>query len=92
MSTMSAISSVENGEAIGSVEGVLLHDLEEDNHKGNSNKVSFTDSTKKMQGLKLNDDVDYNDDDNDQPLQCRTSLCTGVLTASDDVALDQSEK
>ena len=90
MSTMSAISSVENGEAIGSVEP--LHDLEEDNHKGNSNKASFTDSTKILQGLKLNDDVDYNDDDNDQPLQCRTSLCTGVLTASDDVALDQSEK
>jgi len=107
----SAVSSAESGpqsqlgrKSIGSVDSqedeirrsiraVQLE--EEENNNDKVNKVSFTDSTMKLQALKLNNEVDDSDDDDSQPpdtspTMSRNSLCTGVFI-SDDVALDRNQ-
>ena len=78
-----------------SIRAVQLMEEENNNDKGSNNKVSFTDSTMKLQALKLNNEVDDSDDDHSQPgtspTMSRNSLCTGVFISDDDVALDQNQ-
>ena len=77
-----------------SIRAVQLMEEENNNNKGN--KVSFTDSTMKLQALKLNNEVEDSDDNESQPpgtspTMSRNSLCTGVFISDDDVALDQNQ-
>ena len=78
-----------------SIRAVQLMEEENNNDKGSNNKVSFTDSTMKLQALKLNNGVEDSDDDHSQPgtspTMSRNSLCTGVFISDDDVALDQNQ-
>jgi len=108
----SAVSSAESGpqsqlghrKSIGSVDSqedevrrsIRAVQLEEENNNDKVNKVSFTDSTMKLQALRLNNEVEDSDDDDSQqpdtsPTMSRNSLCTGVFISDDDVALDQNQ-